>query len=97
MDIRRIALCYLILRRLRRRKFRASYVRKINFDEAMKGCQRFRLFYDVYRNENELKMFCRLSRDQFDKLHDRIKLRIRHKLTHVRPVSSKIRLAIFLR
>ncbi|KAK0414040.1 hypothetical protein QR680_007118 [Steinernema hermaphroditum] len=83
-----------ILRRRRTRRQRRVYVRQSHLahQEA-----RFQLFEQYYQNSGELKLFLRFNREDFDRLHEILKPDLVKKANHRFPLTSKQRLAVFLR
>ncbi|KAK0404359.1 hypothetical protein QR680_017420 [Steinernema hermaphroditum] len=82
------------LRRRRTRRQRRVYVRQSHLahQEA-----RFQLFEQYYQNSGDLKLFLRFNREDFDRLHEILKPDLVKKANHRFPLTSKQRLAVFLR
>ncbi len=72
---------------------RSSYVRPVHLKTAS---DRFRLFYEYY-DHKDLREYCRLRRNEFDFVHDLIATDIAKGNNHRFPITSKERLAVFLR
>ena len=98
MNRRKILLIWFLLKRInrKRRVSRRFYVRPTLHNE-LGNFYNFELFYDAYKTDEELKIFCHFSITQFDQLYDLLRAHITHQQTHARPIPTNIRLAIFLR
>ncbi|KAK0400993.1 hypothetical protein QR680_015545 [Steinernema hermaphroditum] len=89
----RVARALLLLRR--GRKMRA-YVRSSHLEHQP---SRFKLFEEYYNDEgsDDLRQFLRFSRADFDSLHETLRANLEKPRNHTYPISSKHRLAVFLR
>ena len=90
---------YLIQRRRRRNipKNRTIYVRRSHQKDIQ---HRFKIFWRYYNSnrEEDLREFCRFTKGHFDLLYVKVKPYLStHAHTHRWPISSKERLAVFLR
>ncbi|KAK0417594.1 hypothetical protein QR680_013101 [Steinernema hermaphroditum] len=89
----RVARALLLLRRGRRMR---AYVRSSHLEHQP---SRFKLFEEYYNDEgsDDLRQFLRFSRADFDSLHETLRANLEKPRNRRYPISSKHRLAVFLR
>uniref|UniRef100_A0A1I7YPK6 DDE Tnp4 domain-containing protein n=1 Tax=Steinernema glaseri TaxID=37863 RepID=A0A1I7YPK6_9BILA len=85
------------LRRRRARRIRRRYYVRPSHKKHL--ASRFRLFWIYYQSKDrsDLIKYLRLDREFFDALHSLLEEDLRKPITHRFPISSKERLAVFLR
>jgi len=91
-----ISIYWFLRRRQKIRSKRRFYIRPAH---ATQLANSFRLFQRYYESDDplDLKGFCRFSPAEFDSLHNRIEHQTTHMVTHRRSITSKQRVAVFLR
>jgi len=78
----------------RRRRY---YVRPAHLNEIGRSFELFERYYHS-QDPNDLQQFCRFTPTQFDQLYAYVEGQLSaHQRTHLRPISGKQRLVIFLR
>jgi hypothetical protein len=101
IDYRRLWLCMGLLLGKRRKRLmkgrRRFYVRLAHLQRIEESFEIFRRYYNS-ANPEDLKHFCCFTPQLFDELYSRLDARLSlHRTTHVRPITGKERLVVFLR
>lgn len=91
---------YFLWRRRRnqfRKRKQRRYIRPAHLNEIERSFEVFSRYYQS-EDENDLQEFCRFTPIQFDLLYVYVKAQLSaHQKTHLRPITGKQRLIIFLR
>jgi len=95
-----LAALYLLWRRRRnrfRKRGRRYYVRPSHLNQIHASFEMFNRYY-ASQDPNDLQQFCRFTPAEFDELYSYVENQLStHPRTHLRPISGRQRLVIFLR